>query len=129
MKVPATLDYYYGDANNGGSLGKSGGSLDSSGAIFNSVSQIYQRRSSSGALMWNDENPNGTTSFDVAHAKGMLYFEGSGPSGMYIVHSVPKFPPPDSYAYPSSGKMYGQSFMCLSLGQDVSAVMSSLIVT
>ncbi len=48
---------------------------------------------------------------------------------MFLIHSVPKFPPPDSYVYPSSGVDYGQSFMCLSLAQDVSSVISSLIVT
>lgn len=48
---------------------------------------------------------------------------------MYIIHSVPKYPPPNSYAYPSSGKTYGQSFLCMSLGSDVNSVLSSLIVT
>jgi deoxyribonuclease II len=119
--------YYYGDANTGGSLSKSGNSLDGSGAIFNSISQVYGGSSSTGLLMWNDENPNGTTSETVAHAKGLLYFDSS--SGMYIIHSVPKFPPAESYDYPSSGHVYGQSFMCLSLADDVTEVISSLIVT
>jgi deoxyribonuclease-2 len=96
--------------------------------VYNSINQIYSRNSSDGVLFWNDENPDGTTSEVVAHAKGLLYFEGS-PSGMYLVHSVPKFPPPDHYAYPPSGHTYGQSFLCVSLFADVASVMSSLIVT
>lgn len=39
-------------------------------------------------------------------------------SGFWIVHSIPKFPPPfesESYAYPNSGTIYGQSVLCVSI--------------
>jgi hypothetical protein len=76
MKVPGALSYYYADTNSGGGLEESSGSLDGSGAIYNSVKQMYTASSSYGRLMWNDENPNGTTSESVAHSKGLLLFDG-----------------------------------------------------
>lgn len=42
--------------------------------------------------------------------------------GFWLVHSVPKFPPSfeDSgeYDYPSSGTVFGQSFLCMSFKKD-----------
>ncbi|KHJ80091.1 deoxyribonuclease-2 domain protein [Oesophagostomum dentatum] len=35
-------------------------------------------------------------------------------SGVWLIHSVPKFPPPDHYEYPASGHDYGQTMLCLS---------------
>jgi deoxyribonuclease-2 len=37
-------------------------------------------------------------------------------SGFWMVHSVPKFPPAlgESYDYPHTGTIYGQSFLCIS---------------
>lgn len=102
---------------------------DGTGAIDRSVSRIYQLSSSQGALVWNDETPTGRDNPDTAHSKGVIYFDGN--SGMYFLHSAPKFPPASGpYSYPETATDYGQSFICLSLGQrDVGQVMSSLIVT
>lgn len=38
-------------------------------------------------------------------------------SGLWLVHSVPKFPPATdkNYSYPSSADIYGQHFLCVSL--------------
>ena len=62
---------------------------------------------------YNDEFPNGTTIMDHAHAKGVLAVDEI--SGLWLVHSVPKFPSIPGYDYPHSGQLYGQSFFCLSL--------------
>ena len=42
---------------------------------------------------------------------GTLFFDKT--SGIWLVHSVPKFPPPDGYAYPTSGHDYGQTMLCM----------------
>lgn len=79
-------------------------------------------------MFWNDENPSGKDPSDVAHQKGLLFFDGT--SGMYLVHSVPKFPPQSGYAYPDTGMTYGQSFLCLTVGSaDVNNIILSLTVT
>jgi len=67
-------------------------------------------------IFYNDEHPDGNTSFVAGHTKGVVAFDQL--SGFWLVHSVPKYPPsPKSqqYGYPHSGQMYGQSFLCISL--------------
>ena len=68
-------------------------------------------------LMYNDEHPDGNVSFADGHTKGVIGFDQK--EGFWLVHSVPKFPPsPEGgggYGYPSTGRMYGQSFLCVSL--------------
>ena len=38
-------------------------------------------------------------------------------SGLWLVHSAPKFPPPTniSFSYPENAVYYGQHFLCISL--------------
>ncbi|KJH42779.1 deoxyribonuclease-2 domain protein [Dictyocaulus viviparus] len=45
--------------------------------------------------------------------KGTVFFNDQ--SGVWLIHSVPKFPLPDRYHYPESGHDYGQTMLCLSL--------------
>lgn len=44
---------------------------------------------------------------------GVSFFDAT--TGVWMVHSVPGFPPVSHYEYPSSGSIYGQSFLCISL--------------
>ncbi|XP_058448460.1 plancitoxin-1 [Malaya genurostris] len=69
-------------------------------------------------LLYNDEPPQNNTDGLRGHTKGVVATDGS--SGFWLVHSVPKYPPPlgQSYQYPSTGKMYGQSFLCMSVAAD-----------
>eukprot|EP00095_Tigriopus_kingsejongensis_P010629 snap_masked-scaffold1028_size131186-processed-gene-0.14 protein:Tk10629 transcript:snap_masked-scaffold1028_size131186-processed-gene-0.14-mRNA-1 annotation:"Deoxyribonuclease-2-alpha" len=66
-------------------------------------------------LLYNDEHPDGPTSSTHGHTKGVVAFDEA--RGFWLVHSVPKFPPPlnQSYGYPATGQKYGQSALCLSL--------------
>ena len=36
-------------------------------------------------------------------------------SGYWLVHSLPRFPNNESYAWPPSGRKYGQTFLCISM--------------
>ncbi|CAL8471519.1 g11061 [Coccomyxa elongata] len=89
--------------------------------LAGTLQQLYSG-SPAGYVMYNDEWPNGTVSFHLAHAKGVLGFEKDG--GFWLVHSAPKFPnnPTDG---PYTGicceeywgqLLEGQNFMCLTLG-------------
>ena len=59
--------------------------------------------------------PNGTNTTTKGHAKGVVAFEGR--SGFWMVHSVPKFPPPpgEVFNFSDTGMPLGQSFLCLTL--------------
>lgn len=74
-------------------------------------------------VLYNDETPAGQTSFTHGHTKGVLALDHA--SGFWLVHSVPKFPPAPStnhsYAYPHTGQMYGQSFLCVTVGTNLTA--------
>jgi len=67
------------------------------------------------SLLYNDELPDGPTSFNLGHTKGAVF--GDEKSAVWMIHSVPHFPPypNQSYGYPHTGHRYGQSYICLSL--------------
>ena len=46
---------------------------------------------------------------------GVVAFDET--SGFWLVHSTPHFPPPrdTGYAWPSSARIYGQTFLCVSM--------------
>ncbi|XP_037808431.1 plancitoxin-1 [Lucilia sericata] len=62
-------------------------------------------------LAYNDEFPNGQVIFDGGHTKGVIATDGN--TGIWLIHSVPKFPSLPKYEYPSTGAHYGQSFLCV----------------
>lgn len=70
-------------------------------------------------LMYNDEPTMGAADESRGHTKGVLIANNT--NGMWLIHSVPKFPPtPEEggYGYPKNGQTYGQSFLCISLTGD-----------
>ncbi|XP_065366066.1 plancitoxin-1 [Calliphora vicina] len=64
-------------------------------------------------LAYNDEFPNGQVIASGGHTKGVIATDGL--TGIWLVHSVPKFPSIPRYEYPSTAAHYGQSFLCITL--------------
>ncbi|ELU06802.1 hypothetical protein CAPTEDRAFT_171507 [Capitella teleta] len=87
-------------------------------AIAYTLQQIYDNYESKDVAyaLYNDEAPPDRESSSHGHTKGDLAFDST--SGFWLVHSLPKFPPVanESYAYPETGKLFGQTFLCISLG-------------
>ncbi|CAG0900521.1 unnamed protein product [Cyprideis torosa] len=70
-------------------------------------------------ILYNDEHPDGNTSLARGHTKGVVLLRPMPSlmpnwSGVWLLHSVPKFPPvpADGYGYPHTGRKYGQTAMC-----------------
>ena len=85
-------------------------------------------------ILYNDQPPNQPVKDDNGHSKGVLL--ANDVEGFWLIHSVPNFPPKvfsksvdkefkinnsfsekygsGKYSYPSTGKEFGQSFMCIS---------------
>lgn len=64
-------------------------------------------------LAYNDEFPNGKVIATGGHTKGVVATDGI--TGIWLIHSVPKYPSIPHYEYPSTGTHYGQSFLCITL--------------
>jgi deoxyribonuclease-2 len=58
-----------------------------------------------------------------AHAKGVLLLDEESKTGLWLTHSVPKFPNIRTVKleYPESGGINGQTFMCVTFNLDESA--------
>lgn len=83
-------------------------------ALSYTIEQIYNDSKLEKAhVLYNDETPNSHTSFRHGHTKGVVNFDEEG--GYWLVHSLPKFPSNTSYSYPQNGRMFGQTFLCISL--------------
>ncbi|CAJ0584402.1 unnamed protein product, partial [Mesorhabditis spiculigera] len=133
IDIQQGLAFYYMDVNDQTALKPSPEALNStSQAIAYTLNQFYAVKDDKSIfhVMFNDE-PYGTVSMSsqqanrissridpmklavqFGHTKGTLFFNGQ--TGVWLVHSVPKFPPPDQYQYPDSGRDYGQTMLCMS---------------
>lgn len=69
-------------------------------------------------IFYNDEPPKGEADGFRGHTKGVVATDGS--TGFWLIHSVPKYPSMlgEPYHYPDTGRHYGQSFLCISVGAD-----------
>ncbi|XP_034664677.1 plancitoxin-1 [Drosophila subobscura] len=75
---------------------------------------------------YNDEWPNGTVFSTGGHTKGLVGSDGQ--TGVWLVHSVPKFPTLPDYAYPTTGEQYAQSMLCITVkAEDLEKVGQALV--
>ncbi|CDW55455.1 Deoxyribonuclease (DNase) II [Trichuris trichiura] len=86
---------------------------DPDGALGRTLEPLYEAMDmiTTFYMMYNDAYPNGTVSWKAAHSKGVLAF--SDRLGFWLIHSVPKFPPPTTFDYPNTGKVFGQTLLCI----------------
>lgn len=71
---------------------------------------------STGWILYNDEMPasaKGTDSSSFGHTKGVLAFDTATKTGLWLLHSWPKYADPGVKVLPTP--QYGQTFLCLSL--------------
>ncbi|XP_043253763.1 plancitoxin-1 [Colletes gigas] len=100
------------------------------------LAPIYNDKNENKSMwtLYNDDPPDSSTVFKYGHSKGVVAVNSD--QGFWLIHSVPNFPPVPNggeltrpsnrenvtiagrYDYPESGKLYGQSFLCVSLGGD-----------
>ncbi|KAK0409542.1 hypothetical protein QR680_004609 [Steinernema hermaphroditum] len=124
--------FYYLDANN---PVFSPSQVDLAGedqAIGYTLKQFYDSKEDPSVfhVLYNDDPPDERDELNVlrnsteeerrvnqyGHTKGVSFFDNR--SGVWYIHSVPRFPSPGGYHYPDSAKLYGQSMLCISLKYD-----------
>lgn len=107
----------------------------------NTLTPLYNDTEATKAfwILYNDDPPNRLINVKYGHTKGVVI--ANMQQGFWLIHSVPNYPPvPNSgndtrrgqdvqkdppptgnrseYDYPSSGKIHGQSFLCISMDGD-----------
>ncbi|KAM6962892.1 deoxyribonuclease-2-beta [Aplochiton taeniatus] len=89
----------------------------SQGAVGTTLDQLYLGRSyksnSSVYAQYNDGPPILEYKKGYGHTKGVMLFDHT--QGFWMSHSIPHFPsfPERGYVYPSSGKVNGQTALCV----------------
>ncbi|XP_025972265.1 deoxyribonuclease-2-beta isoform X2 [Dromaius novaehollandiae] len=92
-------------------------------ALGQTLKQLYEtyesKNNSIAYAIYNDEIPHSKSyNWKKGHTKGFLLLDKS--QGFWGIHSVPLFPPflEDGYAYPPTGKPYGQVAICITFKYD-----------
>ncbi|VFV39499.1 low quality protein: [Lynx pardinus] len=112
------LRYKYMDKDSGGWRDGAGPINSSAGAVGRSLLPLYRNTSQLAFLLYNDQPPNSSRAQDFSsrgHTKGVLLLDQEG--GFWLVHSVPRFPPPAfsaAYSWPPNAQIYGQTLLCVS---------------
>ncbi|CAJ1060698.1 deoxyribonuclease-2-beta-like [Xyrichtys novacula] len=116
-KVGSGVDYMYMDSSTEGwQMSKFTVNI-SQGALWSTLNQLYMGKTyesnSSVYALYNDAPPNMDYIRGYGHTKGALLFDRT--QGFWLTHSVPHFPsfPEEGYIYPSSGKFFGQTALCV----------------
>jgi deoxyribonuclease-2 len=92
--------------------------------LYHSMKVIYQgKKDKIGYMLISDQPANcgdKKPSDSYAHKKGVLIYDGD--NGLYIEHSVPRFPNDpeklNEYQFPSTGTIYGQAMSCVTLTKE-----------
>ncbi|XP_043834997.1 deoxyribonuclease-2-alpha isoform X2 [Dromiciops gliroides] len=111
------LKYMYVDGNSGGWREGATSINSTQGAVGRTMNQLYQGNLNELAyLLYNDQPPSdngGLDSTNRGHTKGVLLLNRDG--GIWLVHSVPQFPPHAklSYSWPPNAGKFGQTLLCV----------------
>lgn len=63
-------------------------------------------------ILYNDETPDNHENGRLGHTKGVVMSNET--HGFWIIHSVPHYPPSDTYYYPESALRFAQTCLCIS---------------
>ncbi|XP_010745370.3 deoxyribonuclease-2-beta [Larimichthys crocea] len=116
-EVGSGVDYMYLDSSVGSWQMSKFMVNTSQGAIGNTLNQLYMgeayKSNSSVYALYNDAPPILKYLKGYGHTKGVLLFNRC--QGFWLSHSIPHFPsfPEKGYLYPSSGKVNGQTALCV----------------
>ncbi|EAX99374.1 Deoxyribonuclease II family protein [Trichomonas vaginalis G3] len=87
--------------------------------LYNTLAPMYSNNPEVGYMIISDQPPHRTSnpSDTYAHKKGVLIFDKD--NGLYLEHSVPRYPNDPKvtteYSYPDTGTNFGQAMLCTSL--------------
>ncbi|MET0090501.1 MAG: deoxyribonuclease II family protein, partial [Candidatus Thiodiazotropha sp.] len=85
-------------------------------ALNHTLSKIFDSPDTTGYLVYNDEHVDQEkNSSEKGHCKGILAFDKTTDSGLFLLHSTPRFPGQGVANLPEDEAIYGQTFLCITL--------------
>ena len=126
-------EYLYYDSGDQNALSLSPNLLTGKeGAVHRTLAGLFGESRSSvpagrGWVLYNDELPEDdlpegkSNRGSAGHTKGVLGFDLESDSGLWLLHSTPRWPHDDAMVFPQNEREYGQTFLCITL-PGVSAV-------
>jgi deoxyribonuclease-2 len=88
------------------------------GALYDTLQQLFGpgKANDTGWILYNDEIPGAKSNDGTkGHTKGVLAFNKDDDSAFWLLHSTPRFPHPGDALFPDDEKIYGQTFICITL--------------
>lgn len=85
-------------------------------ALSHTLTGIFNAPESAGYIVYNDEHADKEkNSSEKGHCKGILAFDKTSDSALFLLHSTPRFPAYGEFTLPDDEEIYGQTFICVSL--------------
>ena len=110
-------EYIYYDAKVGKVVKSPNLLTDGKGALDLTLKSVFDKPdATTGWILYNDEMPADTKRLDSSsfgHTKGVIAFDTSSKTALWLLHSWPKFADPGAAGMPTP--IYGQTYLCLSL--------------
>ncbi|TDQ19483.1 deoxyribonuclease-2 [Algoriphagus boseongensis] len=104
-------------------------------ALGLTLEKIFSDEKEIGYVAWNDEipptpkNPDPKNLNSKGHSKGVLAFSPNTNSGLYLLHSTPRFPEIGKSVLPENERKFGQTYICISLEFDEISKLADVIQT
>ena len=114
-------NYLYVDSGKVGKMALSPHRLgQGAGALHSTLDHIFSAAekpgNGSGWLLYNDEIPDSKDNDESkGHCKGILAFNKESDSGIWILHSTPRFPLVGNADFPDDERIYAQTYLAITL--------------
>ena len=110
------FDFFYFDPDSGALELSSVGLNQNNQALGYTLETIFNAPKSTGYLVYNDEHVDQQSNqSDKGHCKGILAFDKTTDSALFLLHSTPRFPAKSECKLPEDETIYGQTFICITL--------------
>lgn len=106
---------------------------DTKNAVTQTLKQIFSSDAHTGYVLWNDEipptrsQPKPANNNSKGHSKGVLAFNQNTNSGLYLLHSTPRFPAEGEIELPDDERDYGQTFLCVTLNYSTTVQIAEIV--
>ena len=106
---------------------------DKRNAVTETLKQLFSGDANTGYILWNDEipptrsKPNPANNHAKGHSKGVLAFNRKTNSGLYLLHSTPRFPTEGEIELPDDEREYGQTFLCVTLNYSTAVEIADIL--